>query len=233
MGSIAVVFGWNDQRQSAEALERIAAMPLVGQIAVAALPEVKVESAKCRRLHCVSLRSADAVNEVLRWFESTDASHLLWTLSSRVELTETGLARLAHAAADTRSAILYSDYFDQQPGGGATLHPLIDYQPGSIRDDFDFGHLLLLSRDAIVGLADKMKSEHVAGDNGGWYDLRLCASERGPVVHLSEPTYLVTAATGQADGEAHFSYVDPRNRELSDRDGTHRDRASQTHRGLA
>ena len=66
-----------------------------------------------------------------------------------LNLTATGLRRLAHVAADSQAAILYSDYFDQQADGAIKLHPLIDYQPGSLRDDFDFGQVVLLSRAAV------------------------------------------------------------------------------------
>src|SRR4051794_5439309 len=139
------------------------------------------------------LRSAAAVVEVLRWFEKTGSSHLLWVLSSRVELFGSGLQRLAQVAADSQAAIVYSDYFDRQ-ADGIKLHPLIDYQPGSIRDDFDFGQIVLLSREAITGVADAIEHERTSGNFGGWYDLRLRATERGAVVHLAEPTYVVRAA---------------------------------------
>jgi hypothetical protein len=139
--------------------------------------------------------------------------YLLWVLSPRIEVSRTGLQRLIQAATDSQAAILYSDYFDRQPDGGVTLHPLIDYQPGSLRDDFDFGQIVLLSRSAVIGLADAIENDRVAGDFGGWYELRLRASERGPVVHLAEPTYaLHKTAEGDAI-EAHFSYVNPRNRD--------------------
>ena len=61
----------------------------------------------------------------------------------------------------------------QPSGAGPQLRPLIDCQPGSIRDDFDFGHVILLSREALNGLADAIETEHISGNHGGWYDLRL------------------------------------------------------------
>jgi hypothetical protein len=183
----------------------------IKSLAIAAPAEAKV-SAGAHRLSAASLQSADATIEALRWFESTGASHLLLALSPRVELTTDGMRRLSEAAADSAAAVLHSDYFDEQPDGAVTLHPLIDYQPGSIRDDFDFGGLVILSREAACGLADAMESDRVAADFGGWYDLRLRASERGPIVRLSEPTYVVSAVVEKQAGEAHFSYVDPRNR---------------------
>jgi hypothetical protein len=122
------------------------------------------------------------------------------------------LQRLAQAAEDSGAAILYSDYSDLKADGTMTPHPLIDYQLGSIRDDFDFGHAVLISRAALSGLADAIEKDKAATDFGGWYDLRLRLSERGPIVHLSEPVYLAAPAIELSDEEAHFSYVDPRNR---------------------
>lgn len=212
MASIAAVAASTGSEKGAAVLEQLAANKLVEHVAVVGQPDSKLAAGKVHSLGAVGLRSAADVAEVLRWFEATGAAYLLWVLSPRVQLTETGLRRLIHVADDTQAALLYSDYFDQQADGAVKLHPLIDYQPGSVRDDFDFGQVVLVSRAAAQGLGDAIKANSVATDFGGWYDLRLRVSERGPVVHLSEPTYVVPAVTEQAAGEAHFNYVDPRNR---------------------
>jgi hypothetical protein len=212
MTSIAAVMAITGDKQSAAAWDRIVANPLVAAAAVAAPPSAGKSSNKIHALHATALRSAAAVVEALRWFESTKATHLLWTLTPRVELTAGTLQRLTQAADDSKAALLYSDYLDLKSDGTITPHPLIDYQLGSIRDDFDFGHAVLISRRALSGLADAIEKEKVATDFGGWYDVRLRLSERGPVVHLSEPTYLAAPTVELSDEEAHFSYVDPRNR---------------------
>ncbi len=212
MTSIAAVLAISDEKQSAAALERLASNPLIQSVAVTAPPGANLASSKSHRLRAATLRSAAAAVEVLRWFESTQATHLLWMLSPRTDVTAGGLQRLAHAAVDTGAAILYSDYFDEKADRTVVLHPVIDYQIGSIRDDFDFGHCVLISRDAVSKLADAIEAEKTAGEFGGWYDLRLRLSERGPIAHLCEPTYAVAAAPEQSAGEAHFNYVDPRNR---------------------
>jgi hypothetical protein len=212
MTSIAAVLAISGEKQSAAALDHLAANPLIRAIAVAAPPEANVASNKVQRLRLSSLRSAAAAIEVLRWFDTTQSSHLLWMLSPRMALTPNSLQRLTHAANDTRAAILYSDYFDQQLDGSVTVHPLVDYQTGSIRDDFDFGLALLISRAAVSGVADAIERDKSSSEHGGWYDLRLRLSEHGPVVRLCEPTYLVATAVEQSAEEAHFNYVDPRNR---------------------
>ncbi len=213
MTSIAAVLAVRDEAQAADRLQQLVDSPLVHRIAVAAPEDASISLAAVHRLRAETLQSAAGAVEVLRWLESTDASHLLWLLSSRVKLTEGGLRRLAHAAADTQAAITYSDYFDEQQDGTVSPHPLIDYQSGSIRDDFDYGHVVLLSRTAMGGLAEAIEADRVASTFGGWYDLRLRASERGPVVHLCEPTYCAAGVDPLANEAAHFNYVDPRNRE--------------------
>jgi hypothetical protein len=212
MKSVAAVMVHNGEKQAEASLEKMGAVPQVSAIAVAGPADASPAAHHVERLRATTLRSAADVAGALRWFDTTQASHLLWMLSPRAEITSHGLARLAQVAADTNAAILYSDYLDANADGSTTPHPLIDYQPGSVRDDFDFGQAVLISRTTLTGLAEKIESDHVAGDFGGWYDLRLRLSERGPIVHLSEPTYCVAAAVEQKTGEAHFSYVDPRNR---------------------
>ncbi len=213
MTSIAAVSMSPGGNQVSAALERLAQNSLVSAIAVAGPANIERRSKNVHQLQAAELRSVASVVEVLRWFDAADASHLLWLLSPLIEVTAIGLRRLAAVARDTTAAILYSDYFDEQPDGATKLHSLIDYQTGSLRDDFDFGQLVLSSRKAVAGLADAIEADQLAGDFGGWYELRLRAVERGPVVHLSEPTYAVRAAAEQSGGESHFSYVDPRNRD--------------------
>lgn len=194
-------------------LERLASLSLVQRVAVAgAEGAVANTGEKLQKLKAAEIRSASAVAEALRWFEKSGAEYLLWLLSPRAELTVGGVRRLAHVAADSGAAITYSDYFDRQTDGGVTLHPLVDHQIGSVRDDFDFGQAVLLSRESVRGVADAIGADGVSGDFGGWYDLRLRASERAPVVHLSEPTYVVLPVVDRGANDAHFSYVDPRNR---------------------
>jgi hypothetical protein len=214
MSSVAAVLALNSrQALDLSLVEHLAPMHQIKHVAVAAEGGAISSVGSAHRFGATSLRSASAVIEALRWFESTGASHLLWVLSPHVTLTESGLRRLGQVAEDTRAAVLYSDYYDQQADGKVTWHPLIDYQPGSLRDDFDFGSLVLLSREAITGVADEIAREAVSDQFGGWYDLRLRASERGPVVRLAEPVYTVTPVVEDATGEAHFQYVDPRNRD--------------------
>jgi len=65
---------------------------------------------------------------------------------------------------DNKAGLVYSDFYDLKEGE-KTLHPLIDYQPGSVRDTFDFGPLILFS---MAGLHQAVKKHGmVAGVSVG------------------------------------------------------------------
>ena len=157
--------------------------------------------------------SLETVLEVLNWHQSIDSRYLLWVRSERVELLASGLQRLTNCARAVDAAIAYSDFSERDSDGTVRSHPLIDYQSGSLRDDFDFGEVLLVDGARVQDLLASMESERVSAANGGWYDLRLRLSERGPVFHLPESTYTLNGDKGSDSSESHFSYVDPRNRD--------------------
>jgi len=106
--------------------------------------------------------------------------------------------RMKRALADG-AGLVYSD---------SEGHPRIDYQRGSIRDNFDFGPVLGIS----VPAARKVWE---GGDYrwAGLYDLRLRLSEAFPVVHISEPLYNSSVVDSRSSGEKQFDYVDPKNRD--------------------
>jgi hypothetical protein len=151
-----------------------------------------------------------AVLDVLRWFGQTGADHLLLCLSSEPVLDSTCLDQLRSCAEDTGASIVYSDYFDE----AGNPHPLIDYQLGSLRDDFDFGPVVLLSGKSLAGLAARIEAETPNLQYAGWYDLRLRLAERGPVRRVPEPLYRLPRRDDRPSGQRVFDYVDPRNRDV-------------------
>src|SRR5262249_34296808 len=102
--------------------------------------------------------------------------------------------RMSQVMHDTGAAWVYSD---------STGHPRIDYQRGSIRDNFDFGAVVAVKTKAVSDLAECRW--------GGLYDLRLRISEKHPIVREPEPPYAASVADTRASGQKQFDYVDPRN----------------------
>jgi Glycosyl transferase family 2 len=130
----------------------------------------------------------------------------------QLKLGERAPERLMRIADDAGAGMIYSDFYEEIDGG-ITDHPLIDYQPGSIRDNFDFGSILFLARAQV----DRALQQHgeVPRDlsYGGLYDLRLKLSIDSSILRIPEPLYTRTAIPQQASGEKIFDYVDPRNRD--------------------
>src|SRR3954468_12027540 len=107
MTSLAAVLPSVGDDQSTGLLNELAKNPRIQAIATTASDAGTKQSEKAQTLGAANLRSAAAVIEVLRWFESSSSSHLLWLLSPNIELSEIGVQRLMQAAADSNAAILY------------------------------------------------------------------------------------------------------------------------------
>lgn len=126
------------------------------------------------------------------------------------EVSHRQLLRWAQVADDTGAALLYSDHWLTADNGTVQLRRCCDYQPGSLRDDFYFGPLLMVRTDMLRRVAKQMDTGYHAA---GVYDLRLRLSRIGTIWHISEPLYIVPLADGRKSGERQFDYVDPRCRE--------------------
>lgn len=135
---------------------------------------------------------------------------LLCTKARPLTLGQGALERMAQAAGDAMATLTYSDHY-RTLGGERHPHPLTDYQEGSIRDDFDFGSLLLIDTKALRKYHAKYPSASYR--HAGLYDLRLFLSREGRVLHLNEWLYTEEETDTRASGARQFDYVDPANRE--------------------
>lgn len=138
---------------------------------------------------------------------------LLLSEAQQISIEPKALERLLEAAESAKAGLVYSDFYDENERG-KILHPLNDYQPGSVREDFDFGAMTLFSVSAIwKGL--KKYGDIPAVKFAGLYDLRLKISIDHSIYHLKEPLYSVIGNAGAIHElpiqEKIFAYVDPRN----------------------
>lgn len=128
--------------------------------------------------------------------------------SSRVVPGQNMVARMTEIARWSGADMVYSDHYDITPGSPEfTRHPLIDCQEGAVRDDFDFGDIVLIKtaflKENLPLLDPELKYS-------AWYDLRL---RMGNIVRIKEFLYSGEPAP-KASGERQFDYVNPRNREV-------------------
>ena len=160
--------------------------PLIERILWLRQPQQPAAPAGTQELLADSYFSGTLINKLLAVCR---ADYLLLVQpGGAVEFGARALERLVQVADDTEAGWLYSD-FRERNGAETTEHPLIDYQLGSLRDTFDFGSVILLSRAAAQTSLQEYGA--VADDVrwGGLYDLRLKLSTDFDFVHLPEALY--------------------------------------------
>lgn len=125
-----------------------------------------------------------------------------------LDLGKFALNRMMQVCNDTGAGMVYSDYFEKK-GGNLSGHPVIDYQEGSLRDDFNFGSVIMYTAAAFGEACSIMKEDY---QYAGLYDLRLMISRKYALFHIQEMLYTEVEIDNRRSGEKQFDYVDPRNR---------------------
>lgn len=148
---------------------------------------------------------------VVELAEKCEAEYAMLYLSE--SLINMGLfaeERFLQIADDSRASMVYADYYEESEDA-LQPHPLIEYQEGSLRDDFAFGPVLLVRVSAWREALLSPKTEY---EFAGLYALRLALSRIAPIVHIDEYLYSVKEIDTRASGEKIFDYVNPRNRQV-------------------
>ena len=156
-----------------------------------------------------NLTSSDFVMKIA---EHAISNYVLLSLKAQpLTLGATALSRMLLVAGDEHAAMLYSDRYAMEQGE-RKAHPVIDYQEGSLRDDFDFGSLWLVRTSLLHKYAttDRERDYQYAG----LYDLRLFLSREGRILHLNEYLYTEEETDLRASGVKQFDYVNPANRDV-------------------
>ena len=154
------------------------------------------------------VRSSEAVRFMAA--TATGAYTMVYAKPTRLRWVHYALHRLLQIAGDTGAALIYSDHF-KLVDGVETQSPVIDYQAGSLRDDFDFGSVMVFRTSVLKQAVAEMDADYRFA---GLYDLRLRVSRLGPVVHINEFLYYDIELDSRKFGEKLFDYVNPRNREV-------------------
>lgn len=145
-------------------------------------------------------------SEMMLSLAETDEEFVLIPLTyDSIEFNHRGRERMKQILESTGAPFVYSDYHE-----AGLLQKLIPYQPGALRDDFDFGKIVMVRADRI---REVLKDSNVHYRAAGWYDLRLRLTRDGLPAYCPEPLYCSTGKTAEYDEQQYFAYVDPRNRE--------------------
>ena len=134
---------------------------------------------------------------------------LLYLKHQFIRTGDLALERMVQIAEATGAGMLYADHYNVSADGLRTEAPVVDYQLGSLRNDFDFGSVLLFRTEAFKEAAGRMKADYQAA---GLYDLRLKLAQKHGIEHINEYLYAEVELDTRKTGEKLFDYVDPRNR---------------------
>ena len=135
---------------------------------------------------------------------------LLYINTLPLKLGAYAIERMLHVISDTGAGMLYADSYKEKDGL-LQPHPVNDYQEGSLRDDFDFGSLLLFRSSTLKAAVNEMDVDYQAA---ALYDLRLKVSKHKSLFHLPEFLYTEQETDLRKSGEKMFDYVDPKNRQV-------------------
>ena len=154
----------------------------------------------------------ESSNTIASIAENTDADYvMICTRHTTIGWGNNTLERFLRVADDTDAVMVYADHY-KMVEGKMEEHPVIDYQSGSLRDDFDFGSLWCIKAQALVDyIAQPDREEY---QFAALYDLRLYLSRVGEIFHLNEFLYSEAELDTRKSGEKQFDYVNPRNREV-------------------
>ena len=154
----------------------------------------------------------ESSNTIVSIAENTDADYvMICTRHTTIGWGNNTLERFLRVADDADAVMVYADHY-KMVEGKMEKHPVIDYQSGSLRDDFDFGSLWCIKAQALADyIAQPDREEY---QFAALYDLRLYLSRVGEIFHLNEFLYSEAELDTRKSGEKQFDYVNPRNREV-------------------
>ncbi len=204
---ITAVLPYSSEEYFHETLHQLTVSPLVTSVIIAHNETIPALSGKISIMNAESLTSGKAINTILG--KLTGEFLLFINQAQSITFNQAALERFVDIARDTKAGMLYSDFYEIKDGTRSE-HPVIDYQFGSIRDNFDFGAVMFFSAAAIKKAVKRYgKIENVM--RAGLYDLRLKISVDHDIFHIQEFLYTKTESDVRKSGEKQFDYVDPRN----------------------
>lgn len=161
----------------------------------------------CEIIKCSSAISSEAVAIMA---DKADTEFTVYVpQDTPLSLGQFALSRLKEVATASGASFVYSDYYEVKQGA-VNSHPTIEYQTGSLRDDFNFGALIFINT-AMLKQAHKLYPEENY-NSAGWYSLRLKLTALAMPFRIQEFLYTKLETDTRKSGEKLFDYVDPRNR---------------------
>ncbi|MDD2960765.1 MAG: glycosyltransferase family A protein [Muribaculaceae bacterium] len=162
----------------------------------------------CEEIMIKGLNSSDTMKKIAA---ASDSDYILiYTKYNTLKMGLFAQERMVKLAEDSKAGLIYADHY-QEVGGVRTNAPVIDYQFGSLRDDFNFGSILMFKSSNFRKAAYRICKDF---EFAGLYDIRLKVSQDADIMHINEYLYSDVEIDNRKSGEKIFDYVDPKNRGL-------------------
>lgn len=195
-----------DAAQAKATIDGLRESALVNNIYLLATDAAATAVEGCTMVHIDALNSSDTM---LKIAEAAKAPYtLLYTKYNNLVMGYFALDRFVRLAGDSKAGMMYADSYTVIEGKKSNA-PVIDYQEGSLRDDFNFGSVLFFNTEVLKKAAAGIDVHYTAA---GLYDLRLRLNRIAPIVHINEYLYSDVTVDNRKSGEKIFDYVDPKNR---------------------
>ena len=193
-----------------ENIKELCESPIVNEVIVLTdKDEIQLkENIRCLKIDY--LFSSKTIELILKNCQSD--YFLFYTQNSDFSLGKNALERFLQIAQQTRAGLLYSDFKQKDEDNVVVNHPLIDYQIGSVRDDFEFGTMLFFNKKICF---EALNNSKIHFRFAGLYHLRLSIATQQLPFHINEYLYTINNIIDKRkSGEKQFDYVDPKNREV-------------------
>lgn len=187
-------------------IDGLKASELVNKVYLLAGADAEGEVEGCEKIAVGNLKSSDTMKKIAD--KATSDYVIFYTKFNTLDFGYFAIERMVKIAEDTKAGLLYADHYNVV-GDVRTNAPVIDYQKGSLRDDFDFGSVLMFRTSVLKEAAARIDKDY---EFAGLYDLRLKISQKAELVHINEYLYSDVELDTRKSGEKMFDYVDPKNR---------------------
>jgi hypothetical protein len=197
--NVDVFLVFNDEVASQKLINQFRKSKLVNRIYV--LTKVPVNLENCEQIQVEENGSCSTIRQIAKMVHSDYA--LLALSDSTFELGQGAIERLVQVAENTEAPMIYADYYEIKDGQLAP-NPVIDYQLGSLRDDFNFGPVRFYRAEVLKAFRYE---NYEMLKHAGCYALRLRASRMGELVHIPECLFIKVETDTRTSGEKQFDYV--------------------------
>ena len=171
------------------------------------------ECDRVKRTITIGINEINSTQGIRKILQNTDTDFILiYTKPYPINLGYKAIERMADYLMADSAGMAYADHYIMKEDTRLP-HPVIDYQKGSVRDDFDFGSLIMFRTDIFKKGAESLMAQ-MEYSFSGLYALRLAVSRIAEIIHIREFLYTEVEDDLRKSGEKQFDYVDPRNRNV-------------------